>query len=244
LVSIAGFILKSQTAYNTVIKFILVILPNASSLIERNINVILNRTGTIGLIGLVGSIWSASGFFTTLVRHINFAWHTTKPSGYIRTRLLALAMIAMITLLLLLSLLASSLLDLIKLANFILPGGVTLEQTVLWPWIQTFISGVFTFLMFFVMYRYIPGKRVRWRACLLGALWTSIAWELSKWLFMQYLSSGLANYQIVYGSLGTVLALMFWIYLSCMIILLGAHMTATIDQRKSPQKKPADAKTQ
>ncbi len=241
LISIAGFILKSQSAYDSVIEFVLIILPNARSLIERNVDVILNRSGTIGMIGLVGSIWSASGFFTTLVRHINYAWHTVKPSGFIRTRLLALAMIAMITLLLLLSLLSTSFIDLIELADFLLPGGVTLEHTPLWPWVQTFIPGLFTFLMFLVMYRYIPSKRVRWRACLFGALWTSVVWELGKRLFMFYLASGLAGYEIIYGSLGTVLALMFWIYVSCVIVLLGAHLTATIDQRNPRPKKPVEA---
>ncbi len=240
MISIAGYILKSQSAYDSVIEFVLIILPNARSLIERNVDVILNRSGTIGIIGLVGSIWSASGFFNTLVRHINYAWHTIKPSGFIRTRLLALAMIAMMTRLLVLSLLSTSFIDLIELADLLLPGGVTLEHTPLWPWIQTFIPGLFTFLMFIVMYHFIPGKRVRWRACLFGALWTSVVWELGKRAFMFYLGSGLAGYEIVYGSLGTVLALMFWIYLSCVIVLLGAHLTATIDQRNPRPKKPVD----
>jgi len=236
LISIAGFILKSQTAYDKVIEYVLIVLPNARSLIERNIDVILNRSGTIGLIGIVGSIWSASGFFNTLVRHINYAWHTGKPSGFIRTRLMALAMVIILALLFSLSLLSSSVLKLINMANLLLPIGETLERTPLWPWLQALVPVVFTFLMFLIIYRYIPGKHVQWRACLWGALWTSLIWELGKRLFILYLSSGLARYEIVYGSLGTVLALMFWIYVSCMIVLLGAHLTATIDQR-SPRKK-------
>ncbi|MHB1385074.1 MAG: YhjD/YihY/BrkB family envelope integrity protein, partial [Bellilinea sp.] len=55
-------------------------------------------------------------------------------------------------------------------------------------------------------------------------------------LFTWYLSSGIIRYEILYGSLGTVLALMFWIYLSCLIILLGAHLTASIDQQYIKQK--------
>lgn len=240
LISIAGFILKSQTAYDKVIEYVLMALPNARSLIERNVDVILNRSGTIGLIGIAGSIWSASAFFNTLVRHINYAWHTIKPSSFIRTRLLALAMIAMLVLLLTLSLISSSVLDIIRLANLLLPTGETLEHTPVWPWLQAFIPGVFTFLMFIVMYRYIPGRVVRLRACLIGALWTTVAWELGKRLFILYLASGLARYELVYGSLGTVLALMFWIYVSCTILLLGAHLTATIDQREPRRTKTVE----
>ncbi len=240
LISIAGFILKSQTVYDKVIEYVLLVLPNARSLIERNVDVILNRSGTIGLIGIAGSIWSASGFFNTLVRHINYAWHTIKPSSFIRIRLTALAMVVMLAVLLILSLVSSSVLDLIKLANLLLPTGETLEHTPLWPWLQALVPVVFTFLMFLVIYRFIPGKLVRWKACLWGALWTSIAWELGKRIFILYLSSGLARYEIIYGSLGTVLALMFWIYVSCTIVLLGAHLTATIDQRGPRRKKSQD----
>jgi len=236
-ISIAGFILKNQTVYNNVFEYVLIVLPNAGSLIERNIDVILNRSGTAGLIGIAGSIWSASGFFNTLVRHINYAWHTGRPSNVIRIRLVALAMIAMLALLLILSIFFSSFLNLIDLANLLLPTGETLEHTPLWPWIQALVPVVFTFMMFFVIYRFIPVKRVRWRACLWGALWTSVAWELGKRLFIFYLSSGLARYEIIYGSLGTVLALLFWIYVSCTIVLLGAHLTATIDQRGPRRKK-------
>lgn len=243
-ISITGFILKSQEAYDKVIDIVLMVLPNAQSLIERNIDVILDRSGTIGLIGIAGSIWSASGFFYTMVRHINYAWHTIKPSSFIRTRLLALAMIAMLVLLLALSLVSSSVLDLIRLTNLLLPNGETLGHSSIWPWLQALVPVVFTFLMFLVIYRYIPGKRVRLRACLIGALWTSVAWELSKRLFILYLASGLARYEIIYGSLGTVLALLFWIYVSCTIVLLGAHLTATIDQREPRVKVSAEAEEQ
>ena len=231
LISVVGYVLKSGDAYTVTLDFITQILPNSRVLIELNIQEILDRRGTIGLIGLVGAVWSASGFFDTLVRNINRAWLGIKPRDIIRTRLLGLAMIGMLILLLVLSLASSALLNIVKLIDSPLVDSIQLENSAFWPLLRLLLPSLFSFLMFMAAYRWIPNTRVRWRACLGGALWTSIAWELAKRLFAAYLSSGLGNYEILYGSLGTVLALMFWIYVSCVIILLGAHLTASIDFR-------------
>lgn len=231
LISVAGYLLKSQDAYKLTVEFITQILPNSRVLIELNIQEVLNRRGTIGLIGLVGAVWSASGFFTTLVRNINRAWLGIKLRDVFRTRLLGLAMIGMLILLLILSLASTALIDLVKLIDSPIIQQLEPEKSRIWPILRFSLPSVFTFLMFMAAYRWIPNTNVRWRASLGGALWTSIAWEIAKRLFSLYLGSGLANYEILYGSLGTVLALMFWIYVSCVIILLGAHLTAGIDFR-------------
>ena len=60
------------------------------------------------------------------------------------------------------------------------------------------------------------------------ALVAASAWEVTKSAFGWFLSSGLVRHQLVYGSLGTVVALMLWIYLSSLITLFGAHLSAAI----------------
>ncbi len=72
LVSAAGMIIRAKTPTNRA-ELLLRYIPISQSIIERNMDVILNRSATIGIIGLVGSLWSASGFFNTLVRNINRA---------------------------------------------------------------------------------------------------------------------------------------------------------------------------
>ncbi len=242
LISALGFVLKSGDAYSITLDFISEVLPNSRDLIERNFQEILNRRGTIGLIGLVAALWAASGFFNTLVRNINRAWLGIKPRDVIRTRLLALSMIVMLVFLLVLSLISSMLLDIIKLIDSPLLDPTILESSA-WTFLRVILPIFITFFMFTGAYRWIPNTTVRWRASLAGALWTTVAWEVAKRLFSWYLSSGIIRYEILYGSLGTVLALMFWIYLSCLIILLGAHLTASIDQHHFKQKETSQTLT-
>ncbi len=237
LISVTSFLLRTEEAVEAVVQFILQIIPNAQGLIERNIQVILNRRTTFGTVGLIATLWSASGFFNTLVRNINFAWLHVKPRDVIRTRLLALAMIGILIVLLVLSLTSSAILNIIRLSNPLIYDSVHIQETAAWTYLRLFVPAVFTFLLFLLTYRLIPNTRPPWHACIWGAVWTSIGWELAKYGFGIYLSSGLAQYEILYGSLGTVLALMFYIYISCVIVLLGAHLTATIDHRHQQRKK-------
>ncbi len=65
-----------------------------------------------------------------------------------------------------------------------------------------------------------------------GGLITGVAWVLLNNGFAWYLSSGLSQYQLVYGSLGTIVALLFWVYLTGTIVLIGAHLTASIQHAR------------
>jgi membrane protein len=235
LISVAGFVIRSETAYQTALNLIYGILPNARPLVDRNLELILDRRATIGVIGLGGALWSASGFFNTLVRNINRAWLGIKPRGELRTRLLALAMIGALIVLLILSLLSTAAINLLGFLDQILPEGVRVTDWSALPYLRLIVPSVFNFLLFLVAYRWIPNTRVYWRACIWGAVWTSIAWELAKYGFGLFVTSDLGQFELLYGSLGTVLALMLYIYISCLIILLGAHLTATIDGRQQQQ---------
>ncbi len=76
----------------------------------------------------------------------------------------------------------------------------------------------------------MPNTEVKRRAAFWGALVAALAWEVAANGLAWYLKSGLVQYELVYGSLGAVVALMFWIYLSSWITLFGAHLSAAIAQ--------------
>jgi membrane protein len=76
------------------------------------------------------------------------------------------------------------------------------------------------------MYRFLPRCEAKFRDVWVGALLAAIAWSLVKEGFAYYLGSSFANFQAVYGALGTVIALMTWIYISSVIILAGAEFAA------------------
>jgi membrane protein len=80
------------------------------------------------------------------------------------------------------------------------------------------------------LYRWLPNTEVLWSEATWGSLIASAGTFMATSIFSWYLGSrsGLTNYNLVYGSLGAIVALMFWIYLLSYIILFGAHLSSSI----------------
>jgi membrane protein len=83
------------------------------------------------------------------------------------------------------------------------------------------------------LYRYIPyDPTIRWKDVALPALAAAALWEGAKLVFAWYISN-LATLNLVYGSLGTIIALMLWGYISAVILLGGAELAAVMSGARS-----------
>jgi len=81
-----------------------------------------------------------------------------------------------------------------------------------------------------LFYKFVPARRVRFRAAFPGALFTTIAWTALTLLF-QYYVDNFADYSVFYGALGTMVALLLWVQLISTIILLGVEINALLLRR-------------
>jgi membrane protein len=230
LVAAGSFFLESERAYREVVDLVTQAIPVSRGLIERNIRRVLELRGTVGIVGLIGLLWSAIGVFTILANHINRAWPGAETRSFLEKRLVALGMVGALAGLLVLSLFSTAVLNLLPRLQVPLWGGVSVYETSLWAIVSTLVPGLFIFLMFLSLYRWVPNTEVKWSGAMGGALVAAFAWEVVASAFAWYLSSGLARYELVYGSLGAVVALMFWIYISSLITLFGAYLGAAINQ--------------
>jgi membrane protein len=241
LAFVAGgsYLLDRQQVFQQVVDLISNAFPISQNLIEENLMQVLRLRGAVGLIGLAVAIWSASGVFAILTRNINRAWTDAAPRGFLGSRLVALGMVATLAVLLVISLLLSTALNVASRSQLPLVDLQSLYGTPIWTAFSDVIPWLFIFFLFLALYRWVPNEEVPWRAAFSAALVVALAWEIAANAFAWYVSSGLAKYQIVYGSLGTVVALMFWIYLSSWIILFGAHLGAAVARhrkRNEPQE--------
>lgn len=168
---------------------------------------------------------------------MNYAWPMAKLRGPVHNRLVALGMIGVLFALLVLSLISTTLVNM--LPGFVerLGGDPAFLRTAQWRTLLRVAPAFFTFLMFTGLYLWVPNKVVQWNAVITGSVVVTIVWELAKHAFTLYLGSGLARYQIVYGSLSTLVVLMVWIYLSSVITLFGAHLVASLDIRVAQTEK-------
>lgn len=231
LVGVGSFFLKSEQAYRKVVEFAAEAFPISRDLIERNIQRVLELRGPVGIVGLMGSLWSATGLFTTLAHNINRAWPRAESRGFLKRRLVALGMVGSLAGLLALSLVSTVVINLLPGLGLPLWGSASIYKTQLWMAFSALIRWMFKFFMFLALYRWVPNTEVKWSEAIWGALVAAFAWEITTSAFAWYLRSGLARYELVYGSLGAVVALMFWIYLTSLITLFGTYISAAIAQR-------------
>jgi membrane protein len=231
LVTIGSSVLEIKQVEQKVLDYTASTLPPAQDLVQKNIDQILAQRGAVGLVSIVGLLWAATSVFTILIRNINKAWHSARPHNYLKRRLMGVIIVGILTVLLVLSLLSTTIFKLLPwldVQTSLWRESIPLYETLIWKIGSRLVPWFFTFVMFFGLYHWIPNTKVRVSEAIWGALVAAIAGEITKSGFTWYLASGVVKYQLVYGSLGTLVVLMLSIYLSSLIILFGAHLSAAI----------------
>jgi membrane protein len=205
------------------------VIPGAKEVVIENIDRVLELRSAVTLVALISLIWSATSVFNILAKNINRAFPKAGNLNFLKGRVMGFFMFFALGLLMLLTFASSTMIGLIPSINIPL-NGKALHETLLWRIISLSVPVLLNMFLFWAIYHWVPIVSVSRWASLIGSLIAGILWQLLNRGFTWYLSSGLSKYRLIYGSLGTVVALLFWIYLTGMIILLGAHLTASIQQ--------------
>ena len=230
LIATGSAVLESHAVQQQLMKLASMALPIGQELIGTTIQRTIELRGPVTIVGSITLLWSATGFFSVMAYNINRAWPGTPHRNFLRNRLLALGIVALLAVLLILSLGSTALFTFVPHLGAIAGEVLSPLKTLLWRVLSNLAPWLLKFATLLGLYYWLPATRVKWSAALWGALVATLAWDLVTNAFTWYLSSGLARYELVYGSLAAVVALMFWIYLSSWIILFGAHLSATIAQ--------------
>jgi membrane protein len=226
----AGSLLGREKAYGQVIHVLGNVLPVGGEVVGSTIDRVLPRMGSLQVVAALGLLWAGTGFFSALVFNIDLGWPEVRAANPVRQRLYGLLMVAVLTLLLLLSLVSNLVLDVLLRLEILLPSTRELLQETLWPTATRFLPVGVAFFLLFGLYWGVPKAKVRWQAAAWGAIVAALAWHLVSWGFSWLLAMGLTRYEVIYGSLGAVVGLLSWMYLSSWIVLFGAHLTSAIDR--------------
>lgn len=243
LILIVGgsYFLDSHQVYQNVIRFFREVIPVSQDWIDDILKQVLAIRGRVGIISLLTLLWSASGFFSNLVYNIDLAWPEVRQRNYLEKRLIGLAMIVAFTGLLAFSMIFEWGANLIPVIDIPL---ISFAEMDLFRMFSSLVSFITSFLLFLALYYWVPNTNLPFNASFWGALASSVAWKTVTEAFNWYLRSGLANFQLVYGSLGAIITFLLLIYLASLIILFGAHLCAAIDLweemrfRKTSKRRP------
>src|SRR5439155_25920175 len=231
------------TAGSQMIQHIVDIYPGSSKFLHETMRSLANvSTGIIVTCGVI-VLWAGSWVFAIVERALNRIWGTTHRT-FLHGRLLTLAMIGAVGLLLSVSVLLTSVLVYFQdIGERLSPR--QLERypillsvgTLAWQIIFAAVSLLVTFAVFSMVYRFMPNAFVTFRDTVPGALIGSLLWETAKYVFAWRLNY--FNYEQIYGSVGAVVAVLTWGYVSSLVLLFGAQLTGVFHREQMEHPLPA-----
>jgi membrane protein len=232
-VAIFGYVMSDEQARSTVLRFATQYLPNQREMLVDSLNAVQESRGTIGLIGLATLLLTASGGFATLETAINAIWKVENRS-FLMNKLYAFLMLLLIGSLVVASVAITTVLGWAES----IPGLGWLASSwvgmVVGPLLSLAISGV----MFTLIYKLLPNVHVEWKPALIAGFITAVLWEAFKYAYTWYTSSSFQGDQAAtYGVLAGFVGLLFWIYYSSALILLGSELTWVLTGRPGEERR-------
>jgi membrane protein len=185
-----------------------------------------SELGTTFLFGLALALWSANAGMKALIDALNAAYEEREKRSFIRLNLLSLALTV------------GGIVGLLSMVSVVVAFPLAIDYLGLQPLSQLIISLARWPLMFLmlmialaVLYRFGPSRReARWKWLSIGSLSASVLWIAGSAALSWYLSS-FGNYNATYGSLGAAIGLMMWMWMSAIIVLLGAELNSEIEHQ-------------
>jgi membrane protein len=228
LTTVFGLLAKvGSEGYENLLSYAREVLPyNAFQLVVATMKEISSGAGGAKLsFGILASLWAASSGMSALIEGLNRAYEVKPTRPWWNARLVAIGL----TLLLSIFVITAVLLMLYgsRIAD-LLAGYFGLESyfTVAWKILQWPVALAFMFLAVALLYRYAPdSQQGSWRRDLPGAVTGVTLWLVVSLLFRAYLQY-FNSYSRTYGSLGAVIVLLLWFYLSGAAILIGAEVNS------------------
>ena len=229
LIAIFGFFLPSANLQDALLNYVGDNIPGATNILKQNITSIIELRGAMGVLSIVIFFWGASAMFGAISLAINRAWDISRYRRSFFTRKASeLGMVSGIGILFLLSLGTSAIISIIFRALKLPAADLVIVNAG-----SRLVAFLLILAVFLLLYKLIPNTSTYWRDIWPGALLAAILFEIARTLFIFYINN-LANYQLIYGSIASIIVLLVWIYYSAFIMILGAEFTFQYGRMRHP----------
>jgi YihY family inner membrane protein len=211
--------------------------PGSRDFLRTTVRSLENVGTSVIITCIIVTLWAGSWVFNVMERAINRLWGT-KPRAFLHGRGLTLGMMGGVGVLLIASVMLTYMLVALKELAERLPLRVLQRVTILtlvgnafWQLVFALVSIAVTVALFTLVYRFMPSGRVEWRDSIPGAVVAGLLWEAAKFIFASSLHY--FHYDQIYGSVGAVVAVLTWSYVSSLILLFGAQLSVVFHQEHS-----------
>jgi len=176
------------------------------------------------------TLWTSSRLIRTLIRWMNKSYNVKETRSFIKV-----SIISFIFTLSILGVIFSSTILLVfgKIIGDFIFNLIGLDSIFIYIWnVLRYIVGIFTIIIIMInLYKYTPNKKLKIKDVIPGSIISTLVW-LSISFFYSYYANNFSNYEIIYGSLGGVIILITWLYLSSWSILIGLEVNVQLYFKK------------
>ncbi|MEX1103028.1 MAG: YihY/virulence factor BrkB family protein [Dehalococcoidia bacterium] len=238
IISILGFALDREDIAEFIFEQVpLEQTPEVREDVDRLVGRALDFSWASLSIGALTLIWSASGVFGGVRGGLHAASQEKKHRPFWQSKLIDLALIPALGGLLIMTVWISSAVE--RLSEV---GPIDLEWTLAVRLVTFMTAAGVAFVMFLLLYRFIPAARPAWGQAVIGAVFATVAFELAKQLWV-WAAARILNWEdaAVYAGLGYAAGGMLWVYVNAVILLLGSEFGRAVAEewRGAPVAAPA-----
>jgi len=214
----------------------LVLPNNAFDALETTINEIVNiQNGSLLSIGFLLSLFFSTNGVHNLMVAFNKSSLIVETRTWLKQRLVAIILTLIIVLSVIICIAAMAMGELVL--NYLkeeinYKGGLTVYIIRFTRWA---LLGLLYFITVSILYRYGPAHAKKWKFFSAGSWLATILAFLTIWGFSFYINN-FSSYNKIYGSIGTLIVIMIWLYLNSLILLIGFELNASVDLSKRSVK--------
>jgi membrane protein len=237
LFTLIPYIPKKIGFQEQLMSLIALVLPNNAYLaFETTLNEIVNiQNGSLLSIGFILSLFFATNGVHNLMVAFNRSSLIVETRTWLKQRLVAIILTVVIALSVIVCIAAMAigeiLLTYIK-DELNYKGNITYYVIQLTRWA---LLGILYFITVSILYRYGPAHAKKWKFFSAGSWLATVLAFLTMWGFSFYINN-FSSYNKIYGSIGTLIVIMIWLYLNSLILLVGFELNASVDLSKRSVK--------
>ncbi|ANY67245.1 ribonuclease [Paenibacillus sp. BIHB 4019] len=239
VVSLLGFV---QLSGDSLVAELIRLLPaETGEAISKVLEEITQGSnGTLLSVGMLATVWSASNGMNAIIKGLNTAYEEQESRPFWKIR--GIALIATLVLGLVITLVMLMLVFGQTISSYLFNLlHVPSESEWVWNLVKYAIPLAAMLIVFTMLYWIAPNRRLTIKEVLPGVLFTTIGWVAASMLFQFYINN-FGSYSKTYGSIGGIIILLVWLFITSHIIILGGEMNACL-ARSRPSKPSLQERT-
>jgi membrane protein len=225
LITVLSFVLGSPASKAQLAQQIGDLVPVSEELVVQTISTVVGSRNISGVIAIVALLWATTAVFGAIRKGINTTWGIRQTRPFLQERAIDFSLAIGAGLLFLISISSTAALSFFRELAILLYPATVVDGIFAWDQVAAVIPPTLSLITFIVLYWFLPNTRVRIRHVWPVAILATVAFEVVKNGFVFFVQN-YSDYNIVYGTIGAVFALLMWIYVSAIILLFCALLVS------------------